>query len=104
MALDDGEYLDPSRRGSIARFMNHSCEPNSTMEIWTVKGELRACVYTKKAVGANDELTFDYGWEPMARKPLTKCLCGTPSCRLFVEDWQAFDPVRRVSEWAAEKE
>jgi hypothetical protein len=63
------------------------------MEIWTVKGELRACVYTKKAVGLNEELTFDYGWEPMARKPLTKCLCETPSCRLFVEDWPAFDPV-----------
>jgi len=33
MALDVGEYLDPSRRGSIARFMNHSCEPNCTMEV-----------------------------------------------------------------------
>ncbi len=103
MWLDEGEYLDPSRRGSIARFMNHSCEPNCTMEVWTVKGVLRACVYTKRAIANNEELVFDYAWEPMARKPLNKCFCGTPSCRLFIEDWEAFDRsgphVHRVGTW-----
>ena len=64
-----GEYLDPSRRGSIARFMNHSCEPNCTMEVWTVKGQLRACVYTTRTVNVDEELVFDYAWEPMARRP-----------------------------------
>jgi hypothetical protein len=104
MLLDEGEYLDPSRRGSIARFMNHSCEPNCTMEVWTVKGELRACVYTKRAIAKDEELVFDYAWEPMARKPLNKCFCGTPSCRLFIEDWESFDRLggpaaHRIGTW-----
>jgi hypothetical protein len=67
-----------------------------------VRGELRACVYTTKAIKKNEELTFDYGWEPMARKPLTKCRCGTAKCRNFIEDWEKFDQdaaAHRVGTW-----
>lgn len=55
MALDTGEFLDPSRKGSVARYINHSCNPNCTMEIWTIKGELRAVVYTLKHIPKGTE-------------------------------------------------
>lgn len=75
-------------------------------KVWTVRGDLRVCVFTKKPVKAGQELTFDYGWEPMARRPLTKCLCNSATCRLFIEDWRAFDhnpAAHRTGTWQVGK-
>ena len=52
----------------------------------------RAVVYTIKPIKKGEELVFDYGWEPMGRRPLNKCYCGTAKCRMFIEDWASFDP------------
>lgn len=71
MELNPDTYLDASRKGSISRFINHSCEPNCTVEIWTVDKKLRAGIFALKPITADTELTFDYCWERSSR-PLTK--------------------------------
>jgi histone-lysine N-methyltransferase SETD2 len=35
MQLSNKCYIDSRRKGSIGRFINHSCEPNCTVEVWT---------------------------------------------------------------------
>lgn len=35
-------------------------------------GISRAVVYTIKSIKKGEELVFDYGWEPMGRRPLNK--------------------------------
>ena len=32
--LDGGTVIDGYRKGNIARFVNHSCEPNCEMQKW----------------------------------------------------------------------
>lgn len=33
--------LDAKRMGSVARFANHSCEPNCDLQKWSVLGMLK---------------------------------------------------------------
>lgn len=71
MELKPGTYLDARYKGSISRFINHSCEPNCTVEVWTVGKKLRVGIFSLKSIPSGTELTFDYCWERSAR-PLTK--------------------------------
>lgn len=77
-------FLDASKMGSISRFINHSCEPNCTVDFWRVGNRLRVGIFTSKFIPSGTELTFDYKWEQSNRQP-TKCMCGTPSCRGYIE-------------------
>ena len=69
-------------RGSIARFINHSCEPNCKMIKWTVSGKPRMALFAgDKGIMTGDELTYDYNFDPYSTKNVQECRCGTPSCR-----------------------
>ena len=85
LQLKEGCYLDATHKGGIGRFINHSCEPNSRLEVWTVGDRYRVGIFTIKGVSAESELTIDYDWEPMEGRTPTRCYCGTPSCRGWVE-------------------
>ena len=51
-------------RGSIARFVNHSCEPNCKMIKWTVAGKPRMALFAgEKGIMTGEELTYDYNFE-----------------------------------------
>ena len=84
MQLKNGVYLDAGRKGSISRFINHSCEPNCFVEVWTVQGRLRVGIFTMVSIPVGTELTFDYKWRPSTRPP-TRCHCGTEFCRGYLE-------------------
>ena len=43
-ALGGDLILDAERMGSVARFANHSCEPNCLLETWSVLGEPRIVI------------------------------------------------------------
>jgi len=104
-------YLDATNKGSIARFTNHSCEPNAKHDRWIVKGKLCIGVFADKDIKKGEEFGFDYQWKPNQQKP-TRCHCGTPSCRGFLEimteEDKAFHLVRkgawRKAEEAAEEQ
>ena len=69
-------------RGSIARFINHSCEPNCRMIKWTVAGKPRMALFAgDNGIMTGDELTYDYNFDPYSTKNVQECRCGTPSCR-----------------------
>jgi hypothetical protein len=82
--LNSKTYIDCRNKGAIGRFINHSCEPNSSIEIWSNKGIIHVGIFTTKEVPTGTELTFDYQWPPSKRAP-TKCNCNTPSCRGYLE-------------------
>ena len=85
MQLKPNTYVDAREKGSVSRFINHSCEPNATTDTWIVEGRLRVGIFTSKPLAAGTELSFDYKWIRTTTRLPTKCLCGAPSCRGFIE-------------------
>jgi [histone H3]-lysine4 N-trimethyltransferase ASH1L len=81
MLFDQNMIIDATR-GSIARFVNHSCEPNCRMEKWTVGGKPRMALFAgDKAIMTGDELTYDYNFDPFSQKNVQECRCGSRNCR-----------------------
>lgn len=81
MDFDQQMILDATR-GSIARFINHSCEPNCKMIKWTVFGKPRMALFAAdKGIMTGEELTYDYNFDPYSTKNVQECRCGAPSCR-----------------------
>lgn len=72
MELKDNCFIDSRKKASISRFINHSCEPNCTIEIWTVKRRLKAAIFSLKDIPRGMELTFDYQWAPSEGRPPTR--------------------------------
>jgi histone-lysine N-methyltransferase SETD2 len=72
--------IDASRRGNLARFINHSCDPNCATQKWTVKGRTSIGIFAIKDIPSGTELTFDYKFERIGCKK-QRCLCGSAKCR-----------------------
>ncbi|EFR02558.1 SUV39H [Nannizzia gypsea CBS 118893] len=78
----DQDMIIDATRGSIARFVNHSCEPNCKMEKWIVAGKPRIALFAgDNGIMTGEELTYDYNFDPYSNKNVQECRCGTPSCR-----------------------
>lgn len=58
-------FLDAEKYGNIARFVNHSCDPNLTSIFTWIdnydKLRPRIALFAKKNIKINEELTYDYG-------------------------------------------
>ncbi|KAA0146340.1 hypothetical protein FNF29_08113 [Cafeteria roenbergensis] len=63
-------YLDAGQRGGLARFINHSCQPNAEAQIWDVAGEKRVGIFALCAIAAGEELCFDYNPTAAAGGPV----------------------------------
>lgn len=69
---------DATRRGSIARFINHSCQPNSSSAIINVDGQGHIIIYAKTKIIKYSEITYDYKF-PIEDEALS-CYCGAVNC------------------------
>jgi histone-lysine N-methyltransferase SETD1 len=100
--LDD-EIVDATKKGGIARFINHSCSPNCTAKIIKVEGTPRIVIYALKDIAksewrwfsynistkanrlTDDELTYDYKFErEIGATDRIPCLCGSANCKGFL--------------------
>ncbi|KAI0503946.1 hypothetical protein KFK09_014893 [Dendrobium nobile] len=77
--LDDGYVVDATRRGGLARFINHSCEPNCYTKVITVDGQKKIFIYAKRHISTGEELTYNYKF-PLEEKKIP-CNCGSKRCR-----------------------
>ncbi|XP_010237026.1 histone-lysine N-methyltransferase ATXR7 isoform X1 [Brachypodium distachyon] len=77
--LDDDYVVDATKRGGLARFINHSCEPNCYTKVITVDGQKKIFIYSKRRIYAGEELTYNYKF-PLEEKKIP-CHCGSLRCR-----------------------
>ncbi|CAM8878666.1 unnamed protein product [Rhodiola kirilowii] len=77
--LDDGYVVDATKRGGIARFINHSCEPNCYTKIISVDGQKKIFIYAKRHIAVGEEITYNYKF-PLEEKKIP-CHCGSLRCR-----------------------
>jgi hypothetical protein len=79
MDLDGEKVIDAASYGNMARFCNHSCDPNCNVTKWNVGAEPRVGFYAKKEIAIGEEITVDYAMQTFGK--LQKCSCGSMNCR-----------------------
>lgn len=83
--VDENTVIDATKKGGIARFINHCCDPSCTAKIIKVGGMKRIVIYALRDIAANEELTYDYKFERETDdKERLPCLCGAPTCKGFL--------------------
>ncbi|KAK7204677.1 hypothetical protein BZA70DRAFT_295830 [Myxozyma melibiosi] len=83
--IDESTVVDATKRGGIARFINHCCTPSCTAKIIKVEGQKRIVIYALRDIYANEELTYDYKFEREVNSDeRIPCLCGSAGCKGFL--------------------
>uniref|UniRef100_A0A060T0W6 Histone-lysine N-methyltransferase, H3 lysine-4 specific n=1 Tax=Blastobotrys adeninivorans TaxID=409370 RepID=A0A060T0W6_BLAAD len=82
--VDDDTVIDATKRGGIARFINHCCTPSCTAKIIKVEGQKRIVIYALRNIGADEELTYDYKFEREKGEERIPCLCGSSGCKGYL--------------------
>jgi uncharacterized protein len=81
-AIDDHVVVDAAVNGNMARFINHSCDPNCDAVI----EDDRIWIETIRDVEPGEELAYDYAYileerHTPAAKRRFPCRCGAERCR-----------------------
>lgn len=84
ISIDESTILDPLVNGNEAKYMNHSCRPNCSVDQWTVNGVTRLGVFATQNIAEGEELTFDYKWTSDSGKG-TECRCGMIRKKHYIE-------------------
>lgn len=83
--IDENVVIDATKKGGIARFINHCCNPSCTAKIIKVDGKKRIVIYALRDIDANEELTYDYKFERETNDAeRIRCLCGAPGCKGYL--------------------
>ena len=83
--IDENSVIDATKKGGIARFINHCCNPSCTAKIIKVEGKKRIVIYALRDIEANEELTYDYKFERETNDDeRIRCLCGAPGCKGYL--------------------
>ena len=74
-ALDNETDLDGNVEWNPARWINHSCAPNSEPRL--LEGQV--WIVATRAIPSGEEITFNYGYDLDSYRE-HPCHCGSPSC------------------------
>ncbi|KAL0271383.1 UNVERIFIED_CONTAM: hypothetical protein PYX00_008487 [Menopon gallinae] len=82
--LDEERVIDATISGGLARYINHSCNPNCVAEIVEVDRDLRIIIFAKRRISRGEELAYDYKFDIEDDQHKIPCLCGAPNCRKWM--------------------
>ncbi|KAK5164302.1 uncharacterized protein LTR77_009997 [Saxophila tyrrhenica] len=83
MELERGLVIDGTK-GSMARFINHSCSPNCEVRMVKVNNTPRMAVFAaEQGIMTGQELTYDYNFDNFGATKQV-CHCGAENCRGFL--------------------
>ena len=92
--------IDPTLRGNVGRFLNHSCRPNLMHQaVRTGSVVPRVAFFCLRDIAVGEELTFRYGDDgddgAAAAMPAAagsrRCECGEAGCRGFLPADREFE-------------
>ncbi|KAH0639405.1 hypothetical protein KY290_036675 [Solanum tuberosum] len=83
ISMDGNDFIDSTWKGSFARFINHSCNPNCEISKWIVSGETKVGIFVKQDISVGMELTYEYNFEWYGGANV-RCLCGAANCSLIL--------------------
>jgi len=84
-------YIDPTLKGNLARFINHSCDPNLSLAVIRIGQRIpHVGLFAARHIEPTEELTYHYGpLLPAAatvsgRSPARLCRCGAANCQKYL--------------------
>ncbi|KAI8320721.1 histone methyltransferase [Martensiomyces pterosporus] len=80
--VDDEIVIDATKCGNVARFINHSCDPNCIAKTIVADGTKRIVIYASQDIQVGEEVTYDYKFPPEDVK--IPCLCASANCRGYL--------------------
>lgn len=82
---DDNWIVDATMYGGLARYINHSCEPNCIAEVILYDNQKRIIIIANRLIKKGEELTYDYKLDVETDKgSRIPCLCGSQLCRKWM--------------------
>lgn len=89
-------FVDPSKKGNIGRYLNHSCQPNC--RIFSVRIDCpipKIAIFSGRHILAGEELCFHYNegiecenLETVSTNQRIPCRCGTQSCKKYLPNFE----------------
>ncbi|KAI6218360.1 putative histone-lysine N-methyltransferase set-23 [Aphelenchoides fujianensis] len=85
-------FIDATKKGNLARLINHSCAPNLAPTILRYGRAVPVCaLFARRDIEAGEELSYDYGRlttieqdSPVDEANGKPCRCGATNCRHFL--------------------
>ncbi|GJJ69965.1 [histone H3]-lysine4 N-trimethyltransferase ASH1L [Entomortierella parvispora] len=84
LEYEKGEVVDACMKGTNARFVNHSCSPNSQIEKWFLNGEMSIGIFASQDIPAGAEISYDYNFSSFSGAQKQLCRCDAPNCRGYI--------------------
>ncbi|CAH8845637.1 unnamed protein product [Trichobilharzia szidati] len=82
--LDEDTVIDATVCGGLARYINHSCQPNCYAEHLNFGDHSHIVIITNRRVKKGEELSYDYNFDLEDRSDKIPCLCRAPNCRKWM--------------------
>uniref|UniRef100_A0A1B6CMU8 Histone-lysine N-methyltransferase n=1 Tax=Clastoptera arizonana TaxID=38151 RepID=A0A1B6CMU8_9HEMI len=82
--LDEERVVDATLSGGLARYINHSCNPNCVAETVEVERDQRIIIFAKRRISRGEELAYDYKFDIEDDQHKIPCMCGAPNCRKWM--------------------
>lgn len=82
--LDEERVIDATLSGGLARYINHSCNPNCVAETVEVDRDLKIIIFAKRRIQRGEELSYDYKFDIEDDQHKISCMCGAPNCRKWM--------------------
>lgn len=80
---DSSLIVDATMRGSIARFINHSCTPNAKTDAIKYHDIPKIVIYAIKDILPGEEIAYDYMFAE-GEGELVPCYCGSRDCKGYM--------------------
>lgn len=92
--LNERYVIDGDTDSNLAKYVNHSCEPNSYTEI----ADDEIWIVALRDIKAGEELSYDYGMQRLDWRE-RPCLCLTDKCFGFVVAKKYWSAIRQTKQY-----
>ncbi|KAK9130532.1 hypothetical protein Sjap_011019 [Stephania japonica] len=82
--IDKEHIIDATRKGGIARFVNHSCLPNCVAKVISVRNEKKVVFFAERDINQGEEITYDYHFNHEDEGKKIPCFCNSKNCRRYL--------------------
>ncbi|KAL9226746.1 hypothetical protein vseg_002520 [Gypsophila vaccaria] len=82
--IDKEQIIDATCKGGIARFVNHSCQPNCIAKVITIRSQKKVVFFAQKDICPGEEITYDYHFTHEDEGKKIPCFCNSKNCRRYL--------------------